>query len=328
ARSFLDTRQWLPRWDKGLLLLCITIGAAVLATVLLPVQRALQLMSLTGLTATLTLLLTSFVCVGYRVPGARLFALAWLMLLTGAVLLALRNFALIPSNFLTLYAMQIGSGLEMILLSFALAARFNELKRQREAALQLNEQILAKRVTERTMALEQANQRLSELALQDPLTGLANRTALQQHLDQALARSLRRNELLAVMLIDLDGFKPVNDQHGHGFGDQVLAEIARRLRQYIRDADLPARLGGDEFVVICENVQSAEDAQDLAKRLLEGLDTPMYLEDRAVRVGASIGIALSRGTDDATTLIRQADAAMYRAKAEGRNRVQLAPHPL
>jgi diguanylate cyclase (GGDEF)-like protein len=324
ARSFLDTHQWLPRWDRGLLMLCIAIGAALLATVLLPLQRALQLMSLTGLIATLTLLLTSFVCVGYRVPGARLFALAWLMLLTGAVLLALRNFALIPSNFLTLYAMQIGSGLEMILLSFALAARFNELKRQREAALQLNEQVLAQRVTERTQALEQANQRLSELALQDPLTGLANRTALQQHLDLALARSLRRNELLAVMLIDLDGFKPINDQHGHGYGDLVLAEVAQRLRQYVRDTDLPARLGGDEFVVICENVQSAEDAQDLARRLLEGLDTPMHLEDRAVRVGASIGIALSRGADDATRLIRLADAAMYRAKGEGRNRVRLA----
>jgi diguanylate cyclase (GGDEF)-like protein len=328
ARSFLDTRQWLPRWDRVLQVLCGATLLAVLATLLLPVQTALQTMSLTGLIVTLTLLLTSFVCVGYRVPGARLFALAWLMLLTGAVLLALRNFALIPSNFLTLYAMQIGSGLEMILLSFALAARFNELKRQREAALQLNEQILAKRVTERTLALEQANQRLRELALQDPLTGLANRTALQQHLEQALARSLRRNELLAVMLIDLDGFKPVNDQHGHGFGDLVLAEIAERLRQYVRDIDLPARLGGDEFVVVCENVQSAEDAQDLAKRLLEGLDTPMYLEDRAVRVGASIGIALSRGSDDATTLIRLADAAMYRAKAAGRNRVQLdAAHP-
>jgi diguanylate cyclase (GGDEF)-like protein len=328
ARSFLDTRQWLPRWDKVLLMLCVIIGIAISATLLLPVQRALQLMSLSGLIATLTLLVTSFVCVGYRVPGARLFALAWLMLLTGAVLLALRNFALIPSNFLTLYAMQIGSGLEMILLSFALAARFNELKRQREAALQLNEQILAKRVTERTLALEQANQRLSELALQDPLTGLANRTALQQHLDQALARCLRRGELLAVMLIDLDGFKPINDQHGHGFGDKVLAEIAGRLRQYIRDADLPARLGGDEFVVICENVQSAEDAQDMAKRLLEGLDTPMYLEDRAVRVGASIGIALTRGDDDATTMLRLADAAMYRAKADGRNRLQLAALPV
>lgn len=324
ARSFLDTRQWLPRWDKGLLMLSIAIGAAVLASVLLPLQRALQLMSLTVLIATLTLLVTSFVCIGYRVPGARLFALAWLMLLTGAVLLALRNFALIPSNFLTLYAMQIGSGLEMILLSFALAARFNELKRQREAALQLNEQILAKRVTERTQALEQANQRLSELALQDPLTGLANRTALQQHLEQALARSQRRHELLALMLIDLDGFKPINDRHGHGFGDQVLTEIAQRLRQYIRDDDLPARLGGDEFVVVCENVQSADDAQYLARRLLEGLDTPMHLEDRSVRVGASIGIALSQGDDDATRLIRSADAAMYRAKAEGRNRVQLA----
>ncbi|MGG2395417.1 7TM diverse intracellular signaling domain-containing protein [Pseudomonas sp. SH1-B] len=328
ARSFLDTRQWLPRWDKGLVLLCIAIAAAVLATILLPVQRALQLMSLTGLTATLTLLLTSFVCVGYRVPGSRLFALAWLMLLSGAVLLALRNFALIPSNFLTLYSMQIGSALEMILLSFALAARFNELKRQREAALQRGEQILAKRVTERTQALELANLRLSELALQDPLTGLANRTALQQHLEQALARSLRRSELLAVMLIDLDGFKPVNDQHGHGFGDQVLAEIAQRLRHYIRDADLPARLGGDEFVVVCENVKSAEDVAELAKRVLEGLDTPIYIEDRAVRVGASIGIALSHGSDDATLLIRQADAAMYRAKAEGRNRVRLAQQAL
>lgn len=324
ARSFLDTHQWLPCWDKGLLVLCLAIGAALLASVLLPMQRALQLMSLTGLIATLTLLLTSFVCVGYRVPGARLFALAWLMLLSGAVLLALRNFALIPSNFFTLYAMQIGSGLEMILLSFALAARFNELKRQREAALQLNEQVLAQHVTERTQALELANQRLSELALQDPLTGLANRTALQQHLDQALARSLRRHELLAVMLIDLDGFKPINDQHGHGYGDLVLAEIARRLRQHIRDGDLPARLGGDEFVVICENVQSADDAQDLARRLLEGLDTPMHLEDRSVRVGASIGIALCHGDADATSLIRLADAAMYRAKAEGRNRVRLA----
>ena len=139
ARSFLDTRQWLPRWDRVLVVLCVSTALAVLATLLLPVQRALQTMSLTGLSVTVMLLLTSFVCVGYRVPGARLFALAWMMLLAGAVLLALRNFAIIPSNFLTLYSMQIGSSLEMILLSFALAARFNELKRQREAALQNNE---------------------------------------------------------------------------------------------------------------------------------------------------------------------------------------------
>lgn len=324
ARSFLDTRKWLPRWDRVLQLLCLGTALACLATLLLPVQRALQTMSLTGLGVTLSLLLTSFVCVGYRVPGARLFALAWLMLLSGAVTLALRNFALVPSNFFTLYAMQIGSGMEMILLSFALAARFIELKRQREASLQMSERSLERRVSERTQALEKANRRLQELALQDPLTGLANRNALQQHLDQALQRSQRGHELLAVMLIDLDGFKPINDQHGHAFGDLVLAEVARRLRHYLREVDLPARLGGDEFVAVCERVLSAEDAQDLAKRLLEGLDTPMHIEGRTVRVGASIGIALSYGEDDATLLIRRADAAMYQAKGEGRNRVRLA----
>lgn len=323
ARSFLDTRQRLPRWDRVLVVLCFATALAVLATLLLPVQRALQTMSLTGLTVTVMLLLTSFVCVGYRVPGARLFALAWMMLLTGAVLLALRNFAIIPSNFLTLYSMQIGSSLEMILLSFALAARFNELKRQREAALQNSERVLEQRVAERTQALEEANQRLSEQAMRDPLTGLANRTALQQHLTQALSRNQRRQELLAVMLIDLDGFKPINDLYGHGFGDLVLAEVAQRLNLQMRESDLAARLGGDEFVMVCESVQSAEAVQQLAERLLDRLNQPMTLEGHTVHVAASIGIALSQEEDDTTTLIRRADAAMYQAKAAGRNRTQL-----
>ncbi|HUE90568.1 diguanylate cyclase [Pseudomonas sp.] len=324
ARSFLDTRKWLPRWDRVLLVLCFATALAVLAALLLPMQLALQTLSVISLLVTPALLITSFVCVGYRVPGARLFAVAWLMLLSGAVLLALRNFALIPTNFLTLHAMQIGSGLEMLLLSFALAARFNELKRQREATLQLNEKVLAQRVAERTEELEQANRLLSELALLDPLTGLANRTALQQQLKRALTRTQRRGEQLAVMLIDLDGFKPINDQHGHSCGDEVLVEVAQRLKQCLRDTDFPARLGGDEFVVICESVQSAEAAGQLAERLLQELGSSIQMESDTVRVGASIGIALSRGQDDATTLIRRADAAMYRAKAAGRNRVHLA----
>ncbi|OEC33382.1 diguanylate cyclase (GGDEF) domain-containing protein [Pseudomonas cuatrocienegasensis] len=327
ARSFLDTRQWLPRLDRVLIALSCAAALALLGTMLLPVQNALQTMSLTGLLVTLTLLISSFVCVGYKVPGARLFALAWMMLLSGAVLLALRNFALIPSNFMTLYAMQIGSGLEMILLSFALAARFNELKRQKEAALQLNEKVLAQRVAERTEALETANRRLRDMALQDPLTGLANRTALQQQLEQALARSQRSGQLLAVMLIDLDGFKPINDQYGHAFGDRVLAQVAERLRYALRESDLPARLGGDEFVLVCETVLSPELATQLAQRVLQVLGESMSLEGQAISLGASIGIALSLGQEDATELIRRADAAMYRAKAAGRNRIELAPLP-
>ena len=159
--------------------------------------------------------------------------------------------------------------------------------------------------------------------MRDPLTGLANRTALQQHLTQALSRNQRRQELLAVMLIDLDGFKPINDQYGHGLGDRVLAEVAKRLNLQMRESDLAARLGGDEFVMVCESVHSTEAVQQLAERLLHRLNQPMTLEGHTVHVGASIGIALSRDEDDTTTLIRRADAAMYQAKAAGRNRTQL-----
>lgn len=243
------------------------------------------------------------------------------MLLCGAALLALRNFALIPSNFFTLHAMQIGSMLEMILLSFALAARFNAHKRLREESLQLQERKLEQRVAERTEELATANRRLQALALQDPLTGLANRNALQQHLEMALRRTQRSRAPLAVMLIDLDGFKPINDQHGHALGDQVLAEVARRLQDHARDCDLPARLGGDEFVLVCEALASPQAAREVADRILARIGRPIATPQGDVRVGASIGIAFSHGDDSATQLIRRADMAMYQAKAEGRDRV-------
>ncbi|QKE64829.1 GGDEF domain-containing protein [Aquipseudomonas campi] len=323
ARSFLDTPKWLPRGDRWLRLAFVVVACCALATLLLPVQLALQIMSISGIAMCLTLLGTGFVCLKNRVPGAGIFALAWSMLLGGAVLLALRNFALIPSNFFTIHAMQIGSSLEMILLSFALAARFNVLKRQKEQALQQHERQLELRVAERTEALEDANQRLRGLAMKDPLTGLANRTALQTQLELAIRRSQRRQELLAVMLIDLDGFKPINDQHGHALGDQVLAAIARRLQHCARETDLPARLGGDEFVLVCETISSPQHAEQVAQRILEQISLPIELDQLTVQVGASIGIALSRGEDSGTLLIRRADAAMYAAKASGRNRVQL-----
>lgn len=323
ARSFLDTPKWLPRGDRWLRLAFVVVACCALATLLVPVQLALQIMSISGIAMCLTLLGTAFVCLKNRVPSAGIFALAWSMLLGGAVLLALRNFALIPSNFFTIHAMQIGSSLEMILLSFALAARFNELKRQKEQALQQQERQLEQRVAERTEALEEANQRLRGLAMKDPLTGLANRTALQTQLELAIRRSQRRQELLAVMLIDLDGFKPINDQHGHALGDQVLAAIAKRLQHCARETDLPARLGGDEFVLVCETISSPEHAEQVAQRILEQISQPIELDQLTVEVGASIGIALSRGEDSGTQLIRRADAAMYAAKAGGRNRVQL-----
>ena len=327
ARSFLDTRRWLPRWDRFLGLWFAVVFSCALSTLLLSVPLALKAMSIFGVSVCAVLLSVAFVSVRRRVPGAGFFALAWTMLLCGAALMALRNFALIPSNFFTLHAMQIGSMLEMILLSFALAARFNAHKRQREASLQAQERQLEKRVAERTEELAAANLRLQALALQDPLTGLANRNALQQHLEMALRRSLRSGEPLAVMLIDLDGFKPINDQHGHALGDQVLEQVAQRLQNCARDCDLPARLGGDEFVLVCEALASDEAAREVAERILVRLGQPIATPAGEVRVGASIGIALSRGEGSPTQLIRQADMAMYQAKAEGRNRVRIDASP-
>ncbi|WP_394559765.1 diguanylate cyclase domain-containing protein [Aquipseudomonas alcaligenes] len=323
ARSFLDTRQWLPRWDRFLGRWFAVIFTCAIATLLLPVPLALKTMSISGVSVCVVLLSVAFVSVRNRVPGAAFFALAWTMLLCGAALLALRNFALIPSNFFTLHAMQIGSMLEMILLSFALAARFNAHKRLREESLQAQERRLEQRVAERTEELAAANQRLQALALQDPLTGIANRNALQQHLEMALRRAQRSGDLLAVMLIDLDGFKPINDQHGHALGDQVLEQVAQRLQSSVRDCDLPARLGGDEFVVVCEELTGEQDAREMAERILAQIGQPIATPQGEVRVGASIGIALSHGEDSATLLLRQADMAMYQAKAEGRNGVRV-----
>lgn len=331
TRAFLDTAVQAPRWHRVLGLSALLELAAGAVLPLLSVQSALQLMSLVGILHTLLLLSCGIACLAQRVPGAPIFVLAWGMMLLGGGLLALRNFGALPSNFFTVYAMQIGSALEMLLLSFALAARFNQLKRQKEQAqqqmldgLQEQERILEQRVAERTEALAAANARLREQALKDPLTGLANRTALEQQLDAVLARTRRRQDRMALMLLDLDGFKAINDQLGHEAGDQLLQRVAQCLLARARKSDLVARLGGDEFVLICEEIHDHQHGLALAERFLDGLTLPAPLQGHAQALGASIGVTLSDGENtDSSTLLRQADQAMYAAKAGGRNRIRL-----
>lgn len=338
AQSFLDTARRAEGLNRFLSIWAGIAMTATLATLVADGQRALQLMSVIGLVTTLVLFVTGILCVMRRIPGSLIFVLAWLMLLVGGMLLALRNFSLIPSNFLTVNAMQIGSAMEMLLLSLGLAARFNELKRLKESAQQQalrsqkqmlvsllqQEKVLEQRVTERTDALAKANARLEMLAMLDPLTGLANRTALTQHMQQAMPRTERRNELLALVLIDLDSFKAINDELGHDTGDQVLEEVAARLKDCARETDLVARLGGDEFILISEGIIDQEDALRLGERLLDALSLPITLSNGSVSVGASIGISLTNGVQpDIETLMRHADQAMYQRKRSGRNGVVL-----
>jgi len=161
--------------------------------------------------------------------------------------------------------------------------------------------------------------KLAALALQDALTGLPNRRHLMDRLGHALAQSARAGET-TLLFIDLDGFKEINDTHGHEVGDHVLVQTAQRIAQNIRAGDTAARLGGDEFVVLCENT-APDDAAHVAARIVDGLRAPIAANGTSLIVTASVGIADAGVSLSAEDLLKGADLAMYRAKRAGRDRV-------
>ncbi len=159
---------------------------------------------------------------------------------------------------------------------------------------------------------------LAHRALHDGLTGLPNRALFLDRLGQALRRSRRRDRVVAVVFLDLDRFKLVNDSLGHKAGDRLLVDVAMRLSSALRPSDTLARFGGDELTLLCEDIGDGEDARAIAQRLLETFAEPFIVQDGEAFLQASIGIALSRdGFETPEDLIRDADAAMYRAKARG-----------
>ncbi len=338
ARDFLGTATRAPRWHRWLALGAWLHVGVLMVGLFAPMRSGMQIMSLSTLINCVLMLGCGIDCARRGFPGARLYVLAWSALLLGGMLMALRNFGLLPTHFLTLHGMQVGSALEMLLLSFALADRFNQIKLEKAQAqaqtlaaqqqlllsLQQHERELEQRVVERTAALAVANERLREMALHDPLTGLANRAALYAHLDEVWQRARAGGSPLVLLLIDLDDFKPVNDRFGHETGDRVLEEVARRLKAASRPNDLVARLGGDEFVIVAEALSVPDAAQEFAERVLAGLLAPMTAAPGA-RIGASIGIAVgANGPSEIGDLLRRADSAMYAAKAAGRGTIRWA----
>jgi diguanylate cyclase (GGDEF)-like protein len=164
---------------------------------------------------------------------------------------------------------------------------------------------------------------IKRLAYRDDLTGLPNRTSLLDRFQLELAHAKRNREKLGVLYADLDGFKDVNDRHGHEAGDELLRRVAQRMRSTLRGGDTVARLGGDEFVVLLPGVTSEADARGVASKLVAALEEPVDLASGPASVSASVGIALfPRDGDEAETLLRRADKAMYRAKSLGRGRVE------
>lgn len=172
-------------------------------------------------------------------------------------------------------------------------------------------------------ALKQQQRVLSEQARHDSLTGLPNRRAFGERLKQAMARARRNPQTLAVMYVDLDGFKQVNDQHGHAAGDQLLIEVGLRLNGCVRLTDCVCRLSGDEFTVILEGAGPPEEVQRIGQRILERLSQPHAIGSQSLVVTPSIGGTLFQVGDSAETLCERADGTMYRAKHTGKARFLL-----
>ena len=171
---------------------------------------------------------------------------------------------------------------------------------------------------------KKAQHDLEHLALHDALTELPNRAWFMDQLNRSLARTVRSDAKLALLFVDLDGFKDVNDKFGHDAGDQLLFSVSGRLRAVIRPSDVLARLGGDEFTIICDDIASVDQASGIASRVMEAFERPFRIAPGDVSVSASVGVAVSDGSDTASSLLQAADAAMYRAKAGGKARFHIS----
>lgn len=266
--------------------------------------------------------------------AARYFLIGWSCVLLGGIVLAASKFGYLPRVWLTEYATQIGTAVEVVLLSLAMAERLNNERKMREQAQaeliasqrEVNEQ-LERRVAERTEELEALNHQLAEVSRRDGLTGLFNRRHFDRVFEQHVLRAAQSGAMLGVILIDLDHFKAINDVHGHQAGDLCLQRAAASVQRSIgRQGDLVARYGGEEFVALLPNA-TPQGCWIVAERLRQNLasfDVPVG--DGCLRMSASVGASCLVPTwpSGARDLLRQADDALYAAKRAGRNRTVMA----
>jgi len=177
---------------------------------------------------------------------------------------------------------------------------------------------------------KRAEDKIWQLAHSDVLTGLPNRSLFYDRLKQSIAQAKRYNKKIALLFLDLDDFKQVNDKFGHDTGDGLLMEVAERLRQDIRGEDTVARTGGDEFIFILNDISHAENAAFVANKIISSLNEPFVINGNTCLIGSSIGISIfPDDSDDIGTLVTQSDDAMYKAKERGKNNYQFfAPPPL
>lgn len=343
-RSFLALPHARPLLSRISLFFVFVPAIAAFAALFLPYRPMMLITLLLAMTGIL-----AGACIGFLrwrdgFHGAKFFNIAWSCQLVAGFLLAANTLDLLPHVWFSEYIAQLGAGAQAVLLSFAMAHRMTYERRMREQAQQesvaaqqqmLNNQIRANEdldhiVRERTEELEKTNAKLKEISATDGLTNLLNRRAFEETFLTEYKRAYRDKSSLAVLMIDLDHFKLINDQHGHPFGDLCLIRTAGVIRNNLRrPSDIAARYGGEEFILLLPNTDT-HGAARVAQNILESLSqTLMDDGERRLTITASIGVAAHVPQDQVSreTLLKGADQNLYAAKESGRNRVEWQVSP-
>lgn len=332
SRSFLELQK---RWPVGN---AISLGISAFFGVLAIVSTRAEYHVVTPLASKAVLLGLAWIIAaaivmlrrGYK--PARLFLLAWALFLAGTAMFTLLAFGLVPRNFWTLNGVQIGSALEMLLLSLALGSRYAGLRVENIRIVQEANERLERSVIDRTKQLRtamaqlgEANVQLREYSRRDPLTGAYNRRHFREAFEQALLARQRDGEPLALLLLDLDHFKQINDRYGHLAGDDCLRHAAHCIEDVVgARGGLVARFGGEEFVAVLPGT-TAQQALQVAEAIrLRIHESPVVTRNHSIRMSASIGVHTVEGSRETVPeeVIRIADEALYRAKDDGRNCVR------
>jgi len=323
SKSFLALKVNAPRLERIFVGFMLFFPIMALASLFWPdYGPVIRVTTFMASVSVLFILVAGAICLYRNFKPARYFMIAWSALLSGMILYTLKTFGLMPANFVTDYAIQIGSAFEVILLSLALADRMRLLMLENQQIQEDMTHRLEQRVSERTSELEVANRQLEALSSTDGLTGVFNRRYFDERLCEETARCSRSGPL-SLLMVDVDRFKDLNDSLGHQAGDDCLRKIADAISASVnRGADIVARYGGEEFAVILPDTDS-KGARCMAERIRRRVDEALRFcwNDKPVPVTVSIGVATAaaRQRFEPAELIGAADEALYEAKQGGRN---------
>jgi diguanylate cyclase (GGDEF) domain len=309
AALFLKLRRNMPVFFAILCVLIFAGFAAAAAGALGFHRLALATTNGLGLAIGAALIVAPILRLAQGFSSARYFLVGWTLLALASLAFALMDLKVLPVNFLTSNCLALGMTAESILLSMALADRVRSLARE-------------------NLKLARIQERLRESSRRDPLTGLFNRRFIEESYGVAVAEAEAARRPLSVIMLDIDGFKGVNDSWGHSFGDEVLAALGEVIRSSLREADSPCRYGGEEFLLVMPGIE-IEDAACVAERIRERFAATglVAASGETVRATVSLGVAELRRGESSKSLLDRADAALYEAKRRGKNRVEIAGAP-